>query len=122
MTPERSVPTDECGDPGGRRAPQANEQLAIVRSLAELTEQVAQLRKQLAERGQDEPSAWLSVGELAATTGFSPHTIRDSCEQGLLPARKIGNRWRFEREHAILALKNLNRRRRRRKRHEPKPA
>ncbi len=63
----------------------------------------------------------LSVHELAQITGFSPHTIRDWCEQDLLPAKKIGNRWRLERECAIVALKNLNRRRRRKVRGQ-KPA
>lgn len=60
MTPEQSIPVDGCGDAGGRCPPHDNEQLALVRTLAELTEQVAQLRTELCERGQDEPSAWLS--------------------------------------------------------------
>ena len=44
MTPEQSIPVDGCGDAGGRCPPHDNEQLALVRTLAELTEQVAQLR------------------------------------------------------------------------------
>ena len=64
---------------------------------------------------------WLSARELADLTGFPVHTIRDWCEQELLPAQKTRNRWRLERESAIMALKKMNRRRRR-KRHGGKPA
>jgi excisionase family DNA binding protein len=55
------------------------------------------------------------VGVVANLTGFSVHTIRDWCEQGLLPARKIGNRWRLDRKGAIMAIKDLDRRRRRKR-------
>lgn len=59
----------------------------------------------------------ISARDFAQLTGFSVHTIRDWAQQGLLPAIKVGNRLRFERDGAILALRNLNKKRRRRKRH-----
>ena len=60
--------------------------------------------------------AFLTPSQFAQLTGFSIHTIRDWAQQGLLPAIKVGNRLRFERDGAILALRNLNKKRRRRKR------
>ncbi len=65
----------------------------------------------------NDATALLTPSQFAQLTGFSVHTIRDWAQQGLLPAIKIGNRLRFERDGAILALKNLNKKRRRRKRH-----
>ncbi len=65
----------------------------------------------------NDATALLTPSQFAQLTGFSVHTIRDWAQQGLLPAIKVGNRLRFERAGAILALKNLNKKRRRRKRH-----
>ena len=56
-----------------------------------------------------------SPQEFAQRTGFSVHTIRDWCEQGLLPAYKIGNRWRLDLDEAIMHMKKFNRRPRRRR-------
>jgi len=67
------------------------------------------------EAGHDEYASLVSVRDIAKMTGFSVHTIRDWCEQDLLPAKKISNRWRLERNRAIMAIKNLNRRRRKRR-------
>ncbi len=63
----------------------------------------------------DGSAVLLSVRDFARLSGFSEHTIRDWLEQGLLPGQKIGNRWRLERDRAILALKNLNKKRRRKR-------
>ena len=89
------------------------------RTLEDLSRTVAQLQRQLGgcarEDGGTGAAPLVSPQEFGRLTGFSVHTIRDWCEQGLLPAQKIGNRWRMDRNQAMMALKNLNRRRRKRR-------
>ena len=58
---------------------------------------------------------WLSPQEFANLTSFSVHTVRDWCQERLIPAERIGSRLRIPRDRAMIALKQLNRRRRRRK-------
>ncbi len=97
-----------------------NEEASLRAVILELKEEVAALRvhmqgglKTCGSASPPPDQGLLSAQELAGLAGFSVHTVRDWCQQGLLPAEKIGNRWRIPREKGMLALKKMNRRRRR---------
>ena len=94
---------------------------ALRRTLAAMRRDLSELHghldgsQSLVPDAKRQGPALLTVRDLAVMTAFSEHTIRDWVAQGLVPAQKIGNRWRFEAEAAMRAIKNLNRRRRRRR-------
>ena len=118
-------PIEEPGRECARRhdpAPPSEVDLALLRSVDDLRADVARLRAELktgkgeaGEKCGQEEGELVSTRELADLAGFSVHTVRDWCEQGLLPARKIGNRWRLDQKQAMMSLKHLNRKRRRKR-------
>ncbi|MCH8150605.1 MAG: helix-turn-helix domain-containing protein [Planctomycetes bacterium] len=89
-------------------------------TINDLRQQLEDLEAELpgfAEQGRSVSGGqlWLSPQEFADLTSFSVHTVRDWCQERLIPAERIGNRLRIPRDRAMIALRQLNRRRRRRR-------
>ena len=46
-----------------------------------------------------------NVDQAAAFLGINPDVLRRYARQGLLPARKVGKRWLFHKDHLVEWLK-----------------
>ena len=112
---EPDGPADYVPPNDGRRDELHRTLEALNATLAGLRAQLGYPTAEARQPPQPDGRVLLSAQAFAELTGFSVHTIRDWCEQGLLPAQKIGNRWRLDRDSAMMALKYLNRRRRRKR-------
>ncbi|MFD5089407.1 helix-turn-helix domain-containing protein [Amycolatopsis thailandensis] len=51
-----------------------------------------------------DPTAWMSPREVGEIIGKSKWTVHTMCKNGVLGARRVGNRWKISGAHVIALL------------------